>query len=102
MDRKAVPVGIEDFKKIIKNDYYYVDKSLLIEEFLTNRSAVTLFTRPRRFGKTLNMSMFKYFFDIRNKEENQKLFEGLKVSDSRFMSEKGKYHVIFISLKDLR
>ena len=102
MDRKAVPIGIEDFKKIIKNDYYYVDKSLLIEEFLTNRSAVTLFTRPRRFGKTLNMSMFKYFFDIRNKEENQKLFEGLKVSDSRFMSEQGKYPVIFISLKDLR
>lgn len=102
MDRKAVPVGIEDFKKIIKNDYYYVDKSLLIEEFLANRSAVTLFTRPRRFGKTLNMSMFKYFFDIRNKEENQKLFEGLKVSDSRFMSEQGKYPVIFISLKDLR
>ena len=55
MDRKAVPVGIEDFKKIIKNDYYYVDKSLLIEEFLTNRSSVTLYTRPRRFGKTMNM-----------------------------------------------
>ena len=102
MDRKAVPIGIEDFKKIIKNDYYYVDKSLLIEEFLANRSAVTLFTRPRRFGKTLNMSMFKYFFDIRNKEENQKLFEGLKVSGSKFMSEQGKYPVIFISLKDLR
>ena len=102
MRKKAVPVGIEDFKRIIKEDYYYVDKTMLIEKLLINRAPVTLFTRPRRFGKTLNMSMLKYFFDIKDKEENKKLFENLKVSDSEYMSEQGKYPVIFISLKDLK
>ena len=102
MRKKAVPVGIEDFERIINEDYYYVDKTLLIEELLINRAPVTLFTRPRRFGKTLNMSMIKYFFDVKNKEENKKLFENLKISDSEYMSEQGKYPVIFISLKDLK
>ena len=102
MGKKAVPVGIEDFERIINEDYYYVDKTLLIEELLINRAPVTLFTRPRRFGKTLNMSMIKYFFDVKNKEENKKLFENLKISNSEYMSEQGKYPVIFISLKDLK
>lgn len=102
MNKKAVPVGVENFERIIKDGYYYVDKSLLIEKMLENRTPVTLFTRPRRFGKTLNMSMLKYFFDIENKEENRKLFENLKISDSKYMSEQGKYPVIFISLKDLK
>jgi len=102
MRKKAVPVGIENFERIINEDYYYVDKTLLIEELLINRAPVTLFTRPRRFGKTLNMSMLKYFFDVEDKEENKKLFENLKVSDSEYMSEQGKYPVIFISLKDLK
>ena len=102
MNKNAVPVGVENFERIIKDGYYYVDKSLLIEKILENRTPVTLFTRPRRFGKTLNMSMFKYFFDIENKEENRKLFENLKISDSKYMSEQGKYPVIFISLKDLK
>ena len=102
MRKKAVPVGIEDFERIIREDYYYVDKTMLIEELLINRAPVTLFTRPRRFGKTLNMSMIKYFFDVKNKEENKKLFENLKVSNSEYMSEQGKYPVIFISLKDLK
>ena len=102
MRKKAVPVGIEDFERIINEDYYYVDKTMLIEELLINRAPVTLFTRPRRFGKTLNMSMLKYFFDVKDKEENKKLFENLKVSDSEYMSEQGKYPVIFISLKDLK
>lgn len=102
MDKKAIPVGIENFERIIKDDYYYVDKSMLIEDLLKNRASVTLFTRPRRFGKTLNMSMLKYFFNIRNKEENRKLFEGLKIFDSKYMSEQGEYPVIFISLKDLK
>ena len=102
MRKKAVPVGIEDFERIINEDYYYVDKTLLIEELLINRAPVTLFTRPRRFGKTLNMSMIKYFFDVKNKEENKKLFENLKISNSEYMSEQGKYPVIFISLKDLK
>ena len=102
MRKKAVPVGIENFERIINEDYYYVDKTLLIEELLINRAPVTLFTRPRRFGKTLNMSMIKYFFDVKNKEENKKLFENLKIYNSEYMSEQGKYPVIFISLKDLK
>ena len=102
MRKKAVPVGIEDFKELIQDEYYYVDKTLLIDEMLMNKSKVTLFTRPRRFGKTLNMSMLKYFFDVKDKEENKKLFENLKVSDSEYMSEQGKYPVIFVSLKDLK
>ena len=102
MRKKAVPVGIEDFKELIQEGYYYIDKTLLIDEMLMNKSKVTLFTRPRRFGKTLNMSMLKYFFDVKDKEENKKLFENLKVSNSEYMSEQGKYPVIFISLKDLK
>ena len=102
MGKKAIPIGIENFEDIIKDNYYYVDKSMLIEDILVNRAAVTLFTRPRRFGKTLNMSMIKYFFDIRNKDENRKLFEGLKIFGSEYMKEQGKYPVIFVSLKDLR
>ena len=75
---------------------------MLIEELLINRTPVTLFTRPRRFGKTLNMSMIRYFFDVKNKEENKKLFENLKICNSEYMSEQGKYPVIFISQKDLK
>jgi len=102
MRKKAVPVGIEDFERIINEDYYYVDKTMLIEELLINRAPVTLFTRPRRFGKTLNMSMLRYFFDVKDKEENKKLFENLKIYNSEYMSEQGKYPVIFVSLKDLK
>ena len=102
MRKEAVPVGIEDFERIINEDYYYVDKTMLIEKLLINRAPVTLFTRPRRFGKTLNMSMLKYFFDVKDKEENKKLFENLKIYNSEYMSEQGKYPVIFISLKDLK
>ena len=102
MEKKAIPIGIENFEDIIKDNYYYVDKSMLIEDILLNRAAVTLFTRPRRFGKTLNMSMIKYFFDVRNKDENRKLFEELKIFGSEYMKEQGKYPVIFVSLKDLR
>ena len=75
---------------------------MLIEELLINRTPVILFTRPQRFGKTLNMSMIRYFFDIKNKEENKKFFENLKIYNSEYMSEQGKYPVIFISLKDLK
>ena len=102
MRKKAVPVGIEDFKELIQDEYYYVDKTLLIDEMLMNKSKVTLFTRPRRFGKTLNMSMLRYFFDVKDKEENKKLFENLKIYNSEYMSQQGKYPVIFISLKDLK
>ena len=62
---KKIPIGIENFKEIVKNDYYYVDKTKLIEDIIKDGSKVKLFTRPRRFGKTLNMSMLKYFFDVK-------------------------------------
>jgi hypothetical protein len=62
MEMKKLPVGVEDFKEILKNNYYYVDKTKLIIELLNNLGKVNLFTRPRRFGKSLNMSMLKYFF----------------------------------------
>ena len=77
-NRKPLPIGVSDFKEIVENNYYYIDKTKLIEDILHYRAKVNLFTRPRRFGKTLNMSMIKYFFDIENKEENRKLFEGLR------------------------
>ena len=98
---KKIPVGIEDFKEIITKDYYYIDKTKLIEELLLEGSRVTLFTRPRRFGKTLNMSMLRYFFDIKNAENNKNLFKNLHIEKSPVFSEQGKYPVIFISMKGL-
>lgn len=100
-DKKALPIGLSDFKSIIEENYYYVDKTDLISNLLYDGAKVNLFTRPRRFGKTLNMSMLKYFFDIENGAENRKLFENLKISDSKYMTEQGKYPVIFISFKNL-
>ena len=75
MDKKAITIGIENFERIIKDGHYYVDKSLLIEEMLENQTPVTFFTIPRRFGKTLNMSMIKYFFDVENKNKDNKMSE---------------------------
>ena len=100
-DKKALPIGLSDFKSIIEENYYYVDKTDLISNLLYDGAKVNLFTRPRRFGKTLNMSMLKHFFDIENGAENRKLFEDLKISDSKYMTEQGKYPVIFISFKNL-
>ncbi|CAL7868524.1 AAA-ATPase domain protein [Fusobacterium necrophorum subsp. funduliforme] len=99
---KLLPIGITDFAKVIQNGYYYVDKTYLAGEILQHGAEVTLFTRPRRFGKTLNMSMLQYFWDISNKEENRKLFQGLKIENSPYMEEQGKYPVIFLSLKDIK
>lgn len=75
-DKKKICIGIDDFKTVIEKNYYFVDKSKLIEDIIADGAIVKLFCRPRRFGKTLNMSMIKYFFDIREKEKNRKLFEG--------------------------
>ena len=100
-NRKPLPIGVSDFKEIIENNYYYIDKTKLIEDILHYRAKVNLFTRPRRFGKTLNMSMIKYFFDIENKEENRKLFEGLSISESEYMQEQGQYPVIYISFRNM-
>lgn len=73
-DYKPIPVGIEDFKRIIDNGYYFIDKTMIIKELIDNGNAVTLFTRPRRFGKTLNMSMLRRFFE-RKDEDNSYLFD---------------------------
>ena len=100
-DRKPLPIGVSDFKEVVENDYYYIDKTELIRDILYNRAKVNLFTRPRRFGKTLNMSMMKYFFDVKNKEENRKLFGGLKISGSEFMQEQGEYPVVYISFRNM-
>lgn len=94
----SLPIGIEDFKEVQKDGYYYVDKTALIEQVLEKRSKVTLFTRPRRFGKSLNMSMLKNFFEIGT---DAALFEGLHISKNTQMCEKymGKHPVIAVSLK---
>ena len=96
---KGLPIGREDFKEIRENDFYYVDKTKYIEELLLDGTQVKLFCRPRRFGKTLSMSTLRYFFDIKNGEENRKLFDGLYISNSPLTSEQGKYPVIFITMK---
>ena len=99
---KKIPIGIDDFKKIRENNYYYIDKTNFIEEIGKNVGKTLLFTRPRRFGKTLNMSMLKYFFDIKNKEENKKLFQNLYIEKSDFFEEQGAYSVVYISLKGIK
>ena len=99
---KKIPIGIDDFKKIRENNYYYIDKTKFIEEIGKNVGKTLLFTRPRRFGKTLNMSMLKYFFDIKNKEENKKLFQNLYIEKSDFFEEQGAYPVVYISLKGIK
>ena len=92
-----LPVGIEDFQEIRKEGFYYVDKTKLIEQLLENWGKVNLFTRPRRFGKTLNMSMLHRFFEIGS---DQPLFDGLYISDCVKLCEAymGKFPVIFLSL----
>ena len=100
--KKGIGLGIDDFRQIIKEDCYYFDKTNWIEELLKDRTKIKLFTRPRRFGKTLNMSTLKYFFDVKNAEENRKLFKDLHIEKSEYFKEQGQYPVIFISLKDLK
>ena len=99
---KKIPIGVDDFKKLIENNAYYIDKTKFIADILNDAAEVKLFTRPRRFGKTLNMSTLKYFFDIQNKDENRKLFNGLDIEKSQYTSEQGKYPVIFISMKGIK
>ena len=96
--RKKLPIGIDGFEKIRTNDFYYVDKTLFIKELLQNWGEVNLFTRPRRFGKTLNMSMLKSFFEVGS---DPALFDGLKIAKEKELCEKymGKFPVISISLK---
>ncbi len=98
MDTRKLPIGIDDFEKLRKEDFYYVDKTGLISELLGSWGEVNLFTRPRRFGKSLNMSMLKCFFEIGG---DKSIFDGLKISGDKALCERhmGKYPVVSISLK---
>lgn len=97
-ESRKLPIGMDSFEKIRKNGCYYVDKTMLIEHLLDNWSEVNLFTRPRRFGKTINMSMLKSFFEIGT---DTTLFDGLYIFGNQELCEQymGKYPVIFLSLK---
>ena len=97
---KQLPIGIESFSEIIQKDYYYIDKTNMIKDLLNSKSKVTLFTRPRRFGKSLNMDMLKTFF---KEGTDTSLFDGLSISNEKELCEKyqGKYPVISLSLKDV-
>ena len=106
MEYKPLPIGYENFQKLRSEDYYYVDKTLFIKEFLDKKAMVNLFTRPRRFGKTLTLSMLQYFFEDAydfkgNKEDYRGLFEGLKIMEAgeRYTRHMGQYPVISLTLK---
>ncbi|MCU6761360.1 Predicted AAA-ATPase [uncultured Roseburia sp.] len=100
-----LPIGFDDFKEIITGKYYYVDKSWFIKELLDQKAKVNLFTRPRRFGKTLNLSMLRYYFErTENKEDNRSLFDGLKIMQAgrQYTQEMGQYPVIMLTLKSAK
>ena len=101
--QKGIGIGESDFKALIKKDNYFIDKTLYIKDIIDNRSKVILITRPRRFGKTLNMSMLKYYFDLEAKD-SQELFKGLKImeQDEKYTSKMNYYPCIYITLKDVR
>ena len=101
--KKRLPVGASDFKEI-REECYFVDKTRMIKEFLDNHGKVTLITRPRRFGKTMAMSMLSYFFNMKNAEENRKLFEGTDIEQAgeKYMREQGQWPVVMLSLKDIK
>ena len=110
MDQKPLPIGIDNFEMLITRGYYFVDKTLLIKDLLDNKAAVNLFTRPRRFGKTLNISMLQYYFEDRRDEftgekiDNSYLFEGLNIKgeSEKYTKYMGKYPVINLSLKSAK
>ena len=106
--KKALPVGVENFEDLIKSEYYYVDKTMFIKEMLDLKGKVTLFTRPRRFGKTLNLSMLRYFFEdtgdkVKN-EQNKELFQGMKIMDAgeKYTGQIGMYPLINLTLKSAK
>lgn len=108
MNYKPLPIGTDDFKKLITNGYYYVDKTLFVKDLLDKKGEVNLFTRPRRFGKTLNLSMIRYFFEDTGDPElntqNRDLFRGLEIlyAGDRYTKEMNRYPVISLSLKSAK
>ena len=100
---QGIGIGISDFKMLRLRDNYYIDKTMYIKDIIDNQSGVVLITRPRRFGKTLNMSMLKYYFD-RNQKDSKELFQGLKImsQEEKYTSKLGAYPVIYVTLKDVR
>lgn len=109
MDHKPLPVGVDNFEKLVTRGYYFIDKTWFMKELLDKKGDVNLFTRPRRFGKTLNMSMFQYFFeDMRTddgeKIDNSYLFENMKIMDAgeEYLAHMGSYPVINLTLKDAK
>jgi hypothetical protein len=99
---KKLAIGIDDFKKIISEDYYFVDKSLFIKEIINEEAQTIFIPRPRRFGKTLNLSMLKYFLTNENREKNRDLFRELKIYKEKEFCHQGKYPVIHLSFKDIK
>ena len=97
---QKLPIGLSDFKELRRRGYYFVDKSELISEIINENNKVLLIPRPRRFGKTLNLSMLKYFFDVN--EDAKDLFKGLKIENLPEFELQGKYPVIFLTFKDLK
>ncbi|MBR3456574.1 MAG: AAA family ATPase, partial [Selenomonadaceae bacterium] len=102
--KRPMPVGIEDFKKLVQGGYYFVDKTRFIRDLLDLRTDVTLITRPRRFGKTLALSMLQYFFTMEHAEENRNLFRGLDIerAGEQYMKEQGTRPVVFLTLKEVQ
>ncbi|QTA79784.1 AAA ATPase-like domain-containing protein [Desulfonema limicola] len=102
MTTKKLPIGLSDFKELIENDYYYIDKTKYIKDIINSSSKILLLPRPRRFGKTLNLSMLKYFFD-KSLENHKELFKGLEIEKhEEFELYQGKYPVIFMTFKDVK
>ncbi|MCT4619374.1 MAG: ATP-binding protein [Marinisporobacter sp.] len=100
--KKRIPIGVSDFKELIKKNYYYADKSLMIKDVVEDGAKVVLLPRPRRFGKTLNMSMLKYFYE-NTEEDHTYLFDGLKIQKyEEIMKKQGKYPVIYLTFKDIK
>ena len=110
MKKKKLPIGVSDFKVIVSEDYYYVDKTLFIKEIIDKGDKILLIPRPRRFGKTLNISMLKYFYDCcpqsspANSDADKKLFSSLAIGKAGkdYLDKQGKYPVIFLSFRDIK
>jgi len=100
---KKIPIGIDNFYKLVDENYYFADKTIFIKDIIEESSQVLLIPRPRRFGKSLNMSMLRYFFTNKNAEKNRELFNGLKIEkETEIMKLQGKYPLIYISFKDVK